>query len=359
MSCGHRCSCLRFDAPASGQGLALRSSSPTAEPALRERFGGCEREPGVFVIPGDRVGELRSLIGGFSVVDRQSLRACVADAGGCYDPWSSQGIDQALERVETPWFAEVLRDRTLSFRYQPIVDAVTGEVYAHEALMRAYRGETPVSPEALVRSAKAHGALLNLDQACRREAIEQAAEHLRAGGRVFINFFPITVYDPEVCLATTFAAAERVGADIQQLTFEVVESEQFRVSVREDLIPVRGHVHHDPAAFAGLVERPIESPDVGVSVVGPLPFGVGVVHDHGEARPVARGGPLEHLQVAVGVAERENRASADVALDADGLAGLVVDEVDLRAVCGPPGHPAVISNWVLMLEPTTCSGGMP
>ena len=45
------------------------------------------------------------------------------------------------------------------------------------------------------------------------------------------------------------------------------------------------------------------------------------------ARP--RGGPLQHLEVAVGVAKGEDRAAADEPVDPDWLAGLVVDEVDL------------------------------
>ncbi|MEQ9453419.1 MAG: EAL domain-containing protein [Phycisphaeraceae bacterium] len=205
----------------------MRTSSPTAEQALRSCFADCEREAGVFVILGDRVDELRAMVADFTVVDRQSLRACVADEAGRYDPWSSKSIEQVFTRLDSPWFGAVLRDRSLRFQYQPIVDAVTGEVFAHEALMRAFRGDQPISPDALVRSAKAHDALLVLDQACWRAAIEQSEMYLRTGGRVFINFFPITVYDPEVCLATTFAAAERAGADISQLTFEVVESEAF------------------------------------------------------------------------------------------------------------------------------------
>lgn len=43
--------------------------------------------------------------------------------------------------------------------------------------------------------------------------------------------------------------------------------------------------------------------------------------------------PLQHLQVAVGVAERIDGATADVALNADGFAFLVVYEIDLRHCC--------------------------
>ena len=48
-----------------------------------------------------------------------------------------------------------------------------------------------------------------------------------------------------------------------------------------------------------------------------------------ETRAAPGGRPLEHLQVAVGVAESSDRAPADVRVDADRLACLVIDEVDL------------------------------
>ena len=78
------------------------------------------------------------------------------------------------------------------------------------------------------------------------------------------------------------------------------------------------------------VEALVELADVRLAVVGPFALGVGVVDEEAEARAAAGGGPLQHLQVAVGVAEGGDRPAADVLVDADGLAGLVVDEVDLR-----------------------------
>jgi hypothetical protein len=54
-----------------------------------------------------------------------------------------------------------------------------------------------------------------------------------------------------------------------------------------------------------------------------------VVHQQSETRARARRRPLQHLEIAVRIAEGEYRPPADVLVDADGLAGLVVDEVDL------------------------------
>jgi hypothetical protein len=62
-----------------------------------------------------------------------------------------------------------------------------------------------------------------------------------------------------------------------------------------------------------LVEAAVQPADVAVAVVGELALGVGVVDEQAEARPVAGGGPFQHLEVAVGVAGGEDRALADVA----------------------------------------------
>ena len=73
-----------------------------------------------------------------------------------------------------------------------------------------------------------------------------------------------------------------------------------------------------------------EPADRGLAVVGLLALGVGVVDDQPEARASPAVVHSQHLQVAVGVAERGDRAPADELLDADRLARLVVDEVELR-----------------------------
>ncbi len=49
-----------------------------------------------------------------------------------------------------------------------------------------------------------------------------------------------------------------------------------------------------------------------------------------KARTIAAGRPFEHFEVAVGIANGDHRAAADVLLNADGFAGLVIDEIQLR-----------------------------
>ena len=66
-------------------------------------------------------------------------------------------------------------------------------------------------------------------------------------------------------------------------------------------------------------------------IVGVLPLGVVVMDEEGEPRPASGGGPFQHLEVAVGVAEGGDRPPSDPALDAHRLAllvGLRVDRIE-------------------------------
>src|SRR5438045_9633573 len=52
--------------------------------------------------------------------------------------------------------------------------------------------------------------------------------------------------------------------------------------------------------------------------------------DQGESRAWTGSRPFQHLLVAIGVAERRDRAAADVFVDANRLAALIVDEIHFR-----------------------------
>lgn len=77
-----------------------------------------------------------------------------------------------------------------------------------------------------------------------------------------------------------------------------------------------------------------------LAVVGKLSLSAGVMHEEGEAHPGTGSGPLQHLPVAVGITEGHDGAAADVRVDADGFARLVVDERNpgTRASAGLPSR---------------------
>ena len=69
---------------------------------------------------------------------------------------------------------------------------------------------------------------------------------------------------------------------------------------------------------------------MGVAVVGRLARGIVMMDEHAQAQSVAGRDPLQHLEVAIRVAESGYGADTDVLMNADRLSGLVVDEVEFR-----------------------------
>ena len=105
--------------------------------------------------------------------------------------------------------------------FQPVVDVVSGRVYAHEALVRGAGGESAATVLAQVTDSNRYA----FDQACRVKAIETAAR-LGLDRRLNINFMPNAVYHPEACLRLTLAAARESGFPLDLITFEFTEDEQ-------------------------------------------------------------------------------------------------------------------------------------
>ena len=66
--------------------------------------------------------------------------------------------------------------------------------------------------------------LFYLDRACREISLKTAAvKNIHA--KVFINFIPTAIYDPEHCLQSTVKWANQLEFDPKNVIFEVTESE--------------------------------------------------------------------------------------------------------------------------------------
>ena len=111
-------------------------------------------------------------------------------------------------------------DFDFSFAFQPIVDADTGGILAHEALVRGLNGEG--AGEVLGRVTRKN--MYRFDQACRVKAVKLASE-LGMTSKLCINFMPNAVYRAETCILTTLAAANRYDFDTSRLVFEFTEVE--------------------------------------------------------------------------------------------------------------------------------------
>lgn len=104
--------------------------------------------------------------------------------------------------------------------FQPIVDTASGQIFAHEALVRGPNGEGA----GMVFESVSEKNRYSFDQKCRVTAIESAAR-LGLTGAVSINFMPNAVYNPEACIQTTLWTADKCDFPLENLIFEFTEGE--------------------------------------------------------------------------------------------------------------------------------------
>lgn len=105
--------------------------------------------------------------------------------------------------------------------FQPIVRLSTREIHAYEALVRGLDDSPAHSVIDRVNADNRY----QFDQLCRVKAIALAAR-LEVTSILNINFLPNAVYQPERCIRTTLAAAERHGFPVENIMFEFTEVER-------------------------------------------------------------------------------------------------------------------------------------
>lgn len=131
-------------------------------------------------------------------------------------------------RLEGEDLKEILLRRSLKIEFQPIVEANSGTTVAYEALSRGVRDDGSVmSPEEMFNKARSMELIFALDRICREVVIDEVKRH-GILEKVFINFNPNAIYDPEKCLQSTIAAIEKNQLSDHQFVFEVVETEEVK-----------------------------------------------------------------------------------------------------------------------------------
>lgn len=224
----HTCSCQQAVPELSARGIALRSEAPPVVESLRLAFPESAERAGVFIAEGPGFeARVRDVVAGFTPMQRANTTAVVIGQDGTFDPWAAAPADRLLQRLGSPWLPGILNNEEITFHFQPIVGSLGLEIHGFEALVRGAGEHAGKSPLDIITAAKAHDALLKFDQIARRRAIEIGAPKLQGKEKLFVNFMPMTVYDPNVCLRTTMKAAADTGVDFSRLVFEVVESEEY------------------------------------------------------------------------------------------------------------------------------------
>jgi EAL domain-containing protein (putative c-di-GMP-specific phosphodiesterase class I) len=201
----------------------------------------------VAVPTADVAAVLAPLAAVLTSTERRDVRALFQRAGRVLDAgdyFEAEPVAALLARAEGAWLVELLRAHRLRSVFQPIADAATVDaggavdptdaahaprfvVHGYECLMRGTRADgREAMPGAMLDVAREGDLTFALDLAARRSAILAAARHdIRQ--RVFVNFTPHAIYDPQSCLRSTVALVDEVGLRREQVVFEVVETERF------------------------------------------------------------------------------------------------------------------------------------
>ncbi|RUO22258.1 diguanylate phosphodiesterase [Aliidiomarina iranensis] len=108
-----------------------------------------------------------------------------------------------------------------TFAFQPIVNVGSKSLFGYEALVRGCDGSSAWSILSQVTDDNRY----MFDQACRVTAIRLASK-LKLDSVLSINFLPNAVYEPAHCIRSTLQAAKESNFPIENLMFEITESEQ-------------------------------------------------------------------------------------------------------------------------------------
>ncbi len=129
-----------------------------------------------------------------------------------------------INRFQARWLIESAEKERYESWYQPIINAKTKRLYAHEGLFRIKDELDNIVPPALAfKLAEASDLLFSLDLVARRSAVECAAK-ARLEGKLFINFNPSSIYDPSYCLRATASSIYEIGLRPEDVVFEVTET---------------------------------------------------------------------------------------------------------------------------------------
>jgi len=108
-----------------------------------------------------------------------------------------------------------------SFAFQPIVDIRNREIISYEALVRGPHGEPSASVFAQVP--KDH--FSKFDEICRKKAIHLAS-HLKIPNQLNLKMTASSIYEVDMSITATFKASIQSGIPVENIIFEVIESER-------------------------------------------------------------------------------------------------------------------------------------
>lgn len=167
----------------------------------------------------------------FNELESQSIKLFIQDEKVEFNFHSILGaksLQRYINFIEDREFFDIINNQSLTSHFQPIVRASDRSIYGYEALIRGVKenGEL-MFPDVLFDKSLRNDLNFKLDRLCRESALKTAAVK-KISQKVFINFIPTSIYDPEFCLSSTVKWAKQLDFDPKNIIFEVVETEHVK-----------------------------------------------------------------------------------------------------------------------------------
>ena len=166
--------------------------------------------------------------GHFNILELADIKLYIL---GVYDGFNYQALlgAKSLQRyinlIDDKEFFDIVNNESFTSHFQPIIDVHAKEIFGYEALIRGVKEDgTLMYPDKLFAKSQRNGMNFKLDRLCRESALKTAAVK-KISQKVFINFIPTSIYDPEFCLNSTVKWASQLEFDPKNIVFEVVETE--------------------------------------------------------------------------------------------------------------------------------------
>lgn len=165
----------------------------------------------------------------FSKLEAESIKILYLAPSEALIPSSirnTKTLQKLFDLYEANELSLLLFKGGLTTHFQPIIDVKSNTIYGYETLARGVDDKgNLIYPNKLFDWARKGDMLFYLDRACRESSLKTAAiKNIKA--KVFINFVPTAIYDPNHCLQSTVKWANSLEFDPSNIIFEVIESDQ-------------------------------------------------------------------------------------------------------------------------------------
>jgi len=174
---------------------------------------------------------INSFVEKFGELERDSIKVFIQDKDAEFNfqsILSAKPLQRYINLIDDKEFFDIVNNQSLTSYFQPIIKASNKTIYGYEALIRGVKDDGELMfPDILFEKSDRNDLNFKVDRLCRESALKTAAVK-KIHQKVFINFIPTTIYDPEFCLSSTVKWAKQLEFDPSNIIFEVVETENVK-----------------------------------------------------------------------------------------------------------------------------------